>query len=81
MLCFINEDKFPLPLINTKLLRGNILSVLWQEMVRRTVILYTNKFDSSKKKQMRDFLEDRGNCYLNFPRKQIKLSRISEKFW
>ena len=39
------------------------------------------KFDSSNMKQMRDFLKDQGNCFLDFLRKHIKLLRISEKFW
>ena len=39
VLRFINKDNFSLPLINAKRLRGKILSVLWQYLVRRTMIM------------------------------------------
>ena len=54
VLCFINKENFSLSLINTMWLRGNILSIL----MRRTIMLWKGKFDSSKMKQMRDFLKD-----------------------
>ena len=41
--------------------------------------MYRCKFDSSNMKQMRVFLKDSGNCYLDFPKKQIKLLRINKK--
>ena len=69
MLCFVNKDNFSLPLINTKRLRGNILSVLWLEEMNRTTRMFRCKFDSSNIKQMRDFLKDRRNCHLDFLRK------------
>ena len=59
VLSFISNDNFSLPLINTKRLRGKILSVLWQEVVRRTILMCKSKFDNSNEKQMRDFLKDR----------------------
>ena len=39
------------------------------------------KFDCSNVEQMLDFLKDRGDCYLDFLRKEIKLLMIKEKFW
>ena len=75
---FINKENFSLPLINMKRLRGKILSVLWQEIVRRTTEMRRCKFDSSDRKQVRDFLNDRGNCCRDFLKKQTKLARISE---
>ena len=40
---------------------------LWQETMRRTIIMCRCKFDSSNKKQMRDCLKGRGICSLDFP--------------
>ena len=48
-----------LPLLTTKRLRGNILPVLWQETMSRTVIMCRCKFGSSNMEQMRGFLNDR----------------------
>ena len=36
VLCVINKENFSLPLINIMWLRSRILSVLWQEIVKRT---------------------------------------------
>ena len=66
VLCFINKDSFSLPLINLKRLRGTILSVLWQEIMKRTIIMCKHTFDSWNKRQTRDFLKITGNCYLDF---------------
>ena len=52
------KEKFSLLLINTKL-RGNILSVLWQVTLRRTLVMRRFKLDSSNMKQMRDFTKTR----------------------
>ena len=60
---------------------GEVLSVLWQDIKKQTIAMCKHKFDSSNKKQMRDVLKDRGNCYLDFPKKQLKLLRISENMW
>ena len=38
------------------------------------------KFDSSNK-EMRDFLNDRVNCYRDFLKKQIKHFQISQAIW
>ena len=54
------------PLINTKRLRGKILSVLWQETNKRTNLMCRCKFDSSNNKQMCDLFKDGGNCQLVF---------------
>ena len=51
----INKENLLLPLISTKRLQGKILSVLGQEIMRRTITTCRCKFDSSNKKQMRDF--------------------------
>ena len=61
-------------------LRGKILSVLWQETVKRTFRTCRCMFDGLNVKQMRDFPNGRGNCYLDFLRKPIELLKINEKF-
>ena len=48
------------PLINTKRLRGKRLSVLRQEIMKRTTMMCRCKFDSSNMKHMRDFPQDKG---------------------
>ena len=77
----INKETFSLLLINTNSLRSRILSVLWHEMMRRTIMVCRCKFDISNMKQTRDLLTDRGNRYLDFLRKRVKLLSISEKLW
>ena len=74
VLCLINKENFSVLLINMKRLRGNILSRRWHDIVKSTSIIC--KFDSSNKKQIHDFLRDKGNCHLDFPMKQIKLLRM-----
>ena len=59
---------------------GQTMSVLGQEIMKRTITMCKYKFDSSNMKQMRDFLKDRGNRNRDFLRKQIKLLKVSEKF-
>ena len=67
VLCFINKDNSSLPLINTKRLQGKILSVLWQEKLKRITILCRCKLDSWNEEEKHHFLKDCGNCYLDFP--------------
>ena len=81
VLCVIAKETFSLALIDTKRLRGKILSVLWQGILKRTTLIYRCKFDSSNKKQMCDFLNDWTNCCLDFLRMQIKLLKINCKNW
>ena len=76
-----NKENFVLPLINLKQLRGKTLSILWQEIARHTMTTCRCKFGNSNMRQMRDFPKDKGNCDGDFLRKQIKLLKISEKFW
>ena len=70
-----------LVLIKKKRLRSRIWSVIWQEIVIRTILMHTCKFDSSNMKQMRDFPEDKGDCNRDSLRTQIKLLKISETIW
>ena len=80
VLCFITKNNFSLLLSSMKRLRRKIFPVLWQETVKLSMFMCNYKFDSSNKKQIRDFLRDRETGYLDFPRKQIKLSKINQKF-
>ena len=77
----IAKETFSLALIDTKRLRGKILSVLWQGILKGTALMNRCKFDSSNKKQMRDFRKDWTNCCLDFLRLQIKLLKINCKIW
>ena len=81
VLCLINKENVSLPLLNMKRLRGKILSVLWQEIVRRTAIMCRCKIGSnSKKKQMRECLKDRGNWISIFAGSKPSSFKINEKF-
>ena len=80
-LCLINKDNFSLPLMNTRRLRRKTVSILWQTIANHTITTCRYKFDSSNKKQLRDFRKHRGNCCLACPRKQIKLLKISDNIW
>ena len=64
--------------ISAKWLQNKILSVLCPQIMKYTTTMCRYKFDSSNMKQMRDFVEDKGNCYLAL-RKEIKLLKISVK--
>ena len=55
VLRFVHTDNFSQSRIKSRLLPGKILSVLWQEITQRTTVLCNYKFDSSNKKQIRDF--------------------------
>ena len=79
VLCVIVKETYSLALIDTKRLRGKILSVLWQWILKGTALMNRCKFDSSNKKQMLDFLKDWTNCCLDFLRLQIKLLKINCK--
>ena len=70
MPCSIKKKKnFQLSLISMKRLHGKIMSVRWQEIVTRPIIMCKCKFDSSNKIHTRDF-----------PRKQRELSsRFSQE--
>ena len=54
----INKENFLLPLIDMKRLRGKTLSLLWQDVAKRTITTWRCKFDSLNMKQMRDFLRE-----------------------
>ena len=79
--CFINEETFSLPLNSMKQLRGKILSVLWQEITRRTLITCKYKFDRFEQADARFSQRQRDSVISIFPRKQTKLLKISEKLW
>ena len=69
MPCSIKKKNFQLSLISMKRLHAKIMSVRWQEIVTRPIIMCKCKFDSWNKIQTRDF-----------PRKLRELSsRFSEE--
>ena len=75
----INKNKFLLPLINMKRLRGKILSVLWQEITKNTITTCRCKFGNSNTKQMRDFSTDKGNVSAILSGSKTELLTTSEK--
>ena len=52
----------------------------WQEIMRRTIILCRCKFDSSNKKQMRSFSENRGTCDVDFSGSKSSSWRSARNF-
>ena len=65
----MDKEHFLLPVINTKRLRGKTLSIFWQEIAKCTITTCSCKFESSSKKQMRDFLKDQTELVSRFSQK------------
>ena len=77
----INKEKFSLPLIHTKRLRGKTLSKLWQAIVKHTITTCRCKFGNSNMKQTRAFPKTKGTVIAILSGSKSKLLKISEKFW
>ena len=65
----MDKEHFLLPVINTKRLRGRTLSIFWQEIVKCTITTCRCKFESSIKKQMRDFSQRQTELVSRFSQK------------
>ena len=71
-------------------LRGQILYVLWQDIMMRTIRMCEYNFDSSNKKQMRDVLEDRKELLSRYSQeasqapedqREILVMEVTSKLW
>ena len=77
----INKENYFQSLTNFQRLRGKILSVLEQEIIKHTITMCRRMLCNWNMKQARDFHTDKANCSRSSLRKQIKLLKISEKTW